>query len=41
MIETLQLLFIVSTYLMVAGISAWFGMRAGAEMMQQYWGRRK
>lgn len=41
MIEILQLLFIVSTYLMVAGIAAWFGMRAGAEMMRRYWeGRR-
>lgn len=36
-----ELVIVVASYLIVAGISAWAGMKAGAETMRRYWEGRK
>lgn len=32
-----QMLLIVASYLAVAALAAWFGFKAGAELMRRYW----
>lgn len=32
-----QMLLIVASYLVVAGVAGWAGVRVGAELMRRYW----
>ena len=37
MITMPELFLIVASYIVVAGVAAWIGLKAGAEMMRRYW----
>lgn len=41
MINFPELFLVVASYIVVAGVSAWVGLKAGAELMRRYWEDRQ
>ena len=41
MIDFPELCLVVASYIVVAGVSAWIGLKAGAELMRRYWEGRQ
>lgn len=37
MINFPELFLVVASYIIVAGVSAWIGLKVGAELMRRYW----